>query len=234
MGAALIPPVIVARLERGRMTTLGIGIVLAGCGLMACGITAVLVGDGRRRAARMPSGAWAAVAANALFLAFLALELSDRLIRRDGHLFYWSTFLLPPALALFCGLLAARPWAWWTSSSAASLGVLWFLAFLAVIPFAHMETEGVPVPWHGRVYMACVTLAFAGIGAGAFWSLGRPETRKLLGLFTRRQRGRITGVVMTGPVLGHYVNSQRPFRMSMSALPSFSTAALSVLDSTAI
>ena len=69
-----------------------------------------------------------------------------------------------------------------TSRGAAALGVLWFVGFLAVIPFAHLQAEGVPVPWHGRVYMACVTLAFAGILAGAFWSLGRPETRHYFGL----------------------------------------------------
>lgn len=180
MGAALIPPVLLARTESGGQTTLGIGIVSVGCGLIACGVTAVLVGFRQRVASRMPSGVRAAVAANVLFLAFFALELSDRLIK--GKLFYWSTFLLPPALALFCGLLAAQRWAWWTSRGAAALGVLWFLGFLAVIPFAHLQTEEGPVPWYGRVYMACVTLAFAGILAGAFWSLGRPETRNYFGL----------------------------------------------------
>ena len=114
MGAALIPPVLVARTESGGQTTLGIGIISVGCGLIACGVTAVLIGFRQRVASGMPSGVRAAVAANVLFLAFFALELSDRLIQRDGKLFYWSTFLLPPALALFCGLLAAQPWAWWT------------------------------------------------------------------------------------------------------------------------
>jgi hypothetical protein len=131
-----------------------------------------------------------AVAANVLFLAFFALELSDRLIQRDGKLFYWSTFLLPPALAIFCGLLAAQPWAWWTSRGAAALGVLWFLGFLVVIPFAHLETEGVPVPWQGRIYMACVTIAFAGILASAFWLLGRTDTRNYFGLI--RTKGSAT------------------------------------------
>ncbi|HZT78805.1 MAG TPA: hypothetical protein VFA26_01175, partial [Gemmataceae bacterium] len=40
-------------------------------------------------------------------------------------------------------------------------------------------------PWHGRVYMACVSLAFAGILAGAYWSLGRPEARGYFGLVRR-------------------------------------------------
>ena len=182
MGAALIPPVLVAGLESGRLTALGVGFIAVGCGLIACGVTAVLVGLRRGVPSGMPSGVRAAVAANVLVLAFLALELSDRSIRRDGKLFYWSTFLLPLALALFYGLLAARPWAWWTSRGAAAFGVLWFLGFLTLIPFADLQTEGVPVPWHGRVYMAGVSVAFTSIMVGAFWSLGRPESRNYFGL----------------------------------------------------
>lgn len=190
MGVALIPPILVDRLESGRLTALGIGFVAVGCGLIAGGVTAVVAGLWRRVPSGMPSGVRAAVAANALFLAFLALELSDRSIRRDGQLFYWSTFLLPPALAFFCGLLAARPWAWWTARGAAALGVLWFLGFLTVIPFADLQSDGAPVPWHGRVYMAGVTVTLAGILVGAFWSLGRPETRNYFGLL--RTKGSTT------------------------------------------
>lgn len=182
MGAALIPPVLVARLESGGMTTLGIGVVSVGCGLIACGMTAVLVGFRQRLASGMPSGVRAAVAANVLFLAFFALELSDGLVRQDGRIFYWTAVLFLPALLLFCGLFAAQRWAWWTFRGAAALGTLWFLGFVAVIPFANLQAEGVPVPWYGRVYMACVSLVFAGILAGAFWSLGRPETRNYFGL----------------------------------------------------
>ena len=39
-----------------------------------------------------------------------------------------------------------------------------------------------PVPWYGRVYMAGVTLTFAGVLAAAFRALGRPETRRYFGL----------------------------------------------------
>jgi xanthine/uracil/vitamin C permease (AzgA family) len=140
------------------------------------------MGFRQRVASGMPSGVRAAVAANVLFLAFFTLELSDRLVRQDGKLFYWTTFLLPPALLIFCGLVAAKPWAWWTSRGAAAFGVLWFLGFLAVTPFVPLQADGVPIPWYGRVYVACVSLAFAGILAGAFWSLGRPETRNYFGL----------------------------------------------------
>jgi hypothetical protein len=181
MGAALIPPVVTDRWESGRMTGLGIGFIVAGGGLIACGATAAVLGL-RQRAAAMPSGVRAAVAANALVLAFLALELSDRAVRQGGKLFYWTTFLFPPALLLFGGLVAARPWSWWVARGAAALGVLWFLGFLAVIPFAPLRADGVPAPWYGRVYVAGVTLAFAGVLAGAFRALGRPETRSYFGL----------------------------------------------------
>jgi hypothetical protein len=181
MGAAMILPVLLARLESGGQTTLGIGVIAVSCGMVMCGMTAVLVGVRQRRGSGMPSGVRAAVAANMLFLAFFALELSDRLVRQDGRIVYWSTFLFLPALWLFCGLLTARRWAWWTSRVAAAVGTLWFLGFMALIPFLDLRGEGGPVPWYGRIYMACVSLVFAGILAGAFWSLGRPETRNYFG-----------------------------------------------------
>ncbi len=187
MGAALILPVVADRLESGRMTGLGIGFIAAGGGLIACGATAAVLGFGRRGAG-MPSGVRAAVAANVLVLAFLALELSDRAVRQHGKLFYWTTFLLPPALLLFGGLVAARPWSWWIARGTAALGVLWFLGFLTVVPFAPLQSDGVPIPGYGRVYMTSVTLAFAGVLAGAYRALGRPETRRYFGV-----SGRSTG-----------------------------------------
>jgi hypothetical protein len=178
----MIPPVVVSRLEHGGLNGLGIGVISVGCGLIAGGMAAAVAGFRRARGITMPSGVRAAVTANVLFLAFFALELSDRLVRRDGRIGYWSTFLLLPAFALFCGLLAARAWAWWVSRGAAGLAALWFLGFVAMIPFAKLQTDGVPVPWYGRVYMACISLMFAGILVGASRSLGRPETRSYFGL----------------------------------------------------
>lgn len=177
MGAGLMLPVVRARIESGAFSRVSLGVISAACILVACGVTAVLSGFRQRSRSRMPSGVRAAVAANALFLAFFALEFSDRLVLQNGDIFYWSTFLFLPALLLFCGLLMARPWAWWTFRGAAALGVLWFLGFVAVIPFAKLQSNGVPVPWQGRIYMVSVSLVFAGVLAGAFWSLGRPETR---------------------------------------------------------
>jgi hypothetical protein len=130
----------------------------------------------------MPSGVRAAVAANVLFLAFFVLEFSDGLVRQGGRIVYWNAFLFPPALVLYYGLLSARRWAWWATRGLAAVSGLWFLVFVAVIPFADLRGEGGPVPWYGQVYMAGVSLVFAGILAGAFWSLGRPETRNYFGL----------------------------------------------------
>jgi hypothetical protein len=177
MGAGLTLPVIAARNESGGWSRIGLGVISVACIFVAGGVAAMLMGMRQQSGSRMPSGVRAAVAANALFLAFFALEFSDRLVRQNGDIFYWSTLLFLPALLLFCGLLTARLWAWWTFRGAAAIGVLWFLGFVAVIPFAKLQSNGVSVPWQGRVYMVSVSLVFAAVLAGAFWSLGRPETR---------------------------------------------------------
>jgi hypothetical protein len=182
MGAALLLPVLVAHWEGRDLTRFAVGIISAGCLLMVCATGAVCVGWRRRRGSIMPSGVRVAVAANVVLLAFFALELSDRVVRQDGRIFYWSTFLFLPAGLLFCGLLAAHRWAWWTARSAFALGVLWFLGFLVVIPFAPLQGDGGPVPWYGRLYMAGVTLAFASILGGAYWSLGQSATGRYFGL----------------------------------------------------
>jgi xanthine/uracil/vitamin C permease (AzgA family) len=176
-GTASILPVVIARIESGTVPPVGIGVIAVSFGLIACGMTALVVGFRQSHRSIMPSGVRSAVAANVLFLAFFALEFSDRLVRQDGRIVYWSTFLFLPALLLFYGLLTARRLAWLVFRGVAALGVVWFLGFVAVIPFVNLQREGGPVPWQGRVYMACVSVAFAGILAGAFWSLGRPETR---------------------------------------------------------
>jgi hypothetical protein len=181
IGIALIVPVFAAWIERGGLTRIGIGFLTAGCGLIAGGVIALAVGF-RQNTASIPSGVRAAVAANGLVLTFLALELSDRSVRQDGKLFYWTTFLLLPALLLYFGLVRARPWSWWAARGIAALGVVWFLGFLVVVPFAPLQADGVPAPWYGRVYAAGVTVAFAAILAGAFRSLGHPESRSYFSL----------------------------------------------------
>jgi hypothetical protein len=135
----------------------------------------------------MPSGVRAAVLANIFLLGFCALELSDRLVRQEGRVLYWTTFLLPAPLATFYGLVSARRWAWWISRGVIALATLWFLAWVPLIPFGDVRGEGGPVPWYGRVYMACMCLAFAGVSAGAFWSLGRPAARSYFGILEREE-----------------------------------------------
>lgn len=178
---ALVFPVVVGWLEHGEVPGVGIGLGVVSCALLVLGVVAIWTGYRRRKGATMPSGVRAAITANILILSFFALELSDRLVRQEGKIVYWSTFLSLPALLLMCGLVAARPWAWWISRIATSLAALWFLVFIAVIPFASLHTDEGPTPWYGRVYMVCVSLAFAGVMYGAFWSLGRPATRSYFG-----------------------------------------------------
>jgi hypothetical protein len=185
MGAGLVIPVLFARLENGAFTALSLGVGSIGCGMIACGVMALAAGGRRQRHSSMPSGVRAAVAANVLILAFCALEFSDGLVRQDGRIVYWTTFLFPPALLVYYGLVSARRWAWWIARALAAIAGAWFLAFVALIPVADLRGEGGPVPWYGRVYMACVTLLFAGISAGAYWSLGRLEARSYFGLIRR-------------------------------------------------
>jgi hypothetical protein len=149
---------------------------------MVCSTAAVCVGGRHWRGSIMPSGVRATVAANVVFLVFFARESSDRVVRQEGRIFYWITLLVLTAGLLFCGLLAAQRWAWWTPRGAFALGALWFLLFLAVLPIAPLRGDGGPVPWYGRLYMAGVTLAFANILACAYWWLGQSETRRYFAL----------------------------------------------------
>jgi hypothetical protein len=164
-----------ARSESGAWSKAGITVALASSCVMLAGAVAAVMGA--RQRAPMPSGVRVVVIANALVLGFLALELSDRIVRQDGRLIYWTTFMLPPALLLYYGLLNARTWSWRAARIGAAIGVLWFLGFLVLIPFADLQRDGVTVPWQGRVYVTIVTLCFAGVLAAAFRSLGKSETR---------------------------------------------------------
>ncbi len=129
----------------------------------------------------MPAPVRATVMATIVFLAFCALEFSDGLLRQDGRIFYWTSVLFLPALGLLYGLVSAQHWAWWVARVTAALAVLWFSFFIVLIPFANLRTDGVPVPWQGRLYMVGVTVLFASIAASAFRSLGRPDAKKYFG-----------------------------------------------------
>jgi hypothetical protein len=146
------------------------------------GTVALVVGVRAGTGERMPSPVRMAVAADVLFLAFFALEVSDGLVRRGGVIHPLSAALFAPTLALLCGLLAARRWAWRIARGAAALAALWFLAFVTVIPFAALRGPSGPTPWYGRVWMVCVSLVLGGILAGGFQSLGRRAARAYFGL----------------------------------------------------
>jgi hypothetical protein len=187
VGVALLVPAGHAWLENGSLTELAIGVIVVGSTLIAGGLVAVVAGVRRWRELSMPSAVRAAVMANVLFLAFFALEISDGLVRRGGAIHPISCALFAPALLLLYGLLSARRWAWWVSRGVAGVFTLWFVGFVAVIPFADLRGEQGPVPWWGRVYMACVSLALAGILAGAFLSLGRSTARNYFGFLQTKE-----------------------------------------------
>src|SRR5262245_7706568 len=157
MGVGLAIPVIVAHAEMRNPT--GFAHAL----LLAAGIAAVVAGLWKGGGPSMLRGVRAAVLANLVLLAFCALELSDRLVRQEGRILYWTTFLFPPALVTFYGLLAARRWAWWACRVVTGVATLWFLAWVPLIPFADVRSEDGPVPWYGRVFMVSVCKAFASV-----------------------------------------------------------------------
>jgi hypothetical protein len=130
----------------------------------------------------IPAPVRAVMAANVLFLAFCALEATDGLVYRGGRILYWTSILFLPALVVLYGQVSAQPWAWWVARILAALAALWFVAFIAIIPFADLRADGVPAPWYGRLYMAGVTLVFASISAYAFHSLGQTDARRYFGL----------------------------------------------------
>jgi len=185
MSAASFIPIITDRVERGAFSRAGLTVAVVSLLLMAVGATSVI--RGRRRAtSATPRPVRVAITVTALVLAFLTLELSDRLVRQEGNLRYWTTWLLVPAILLLGGLIAARPWSWWIARGATAIGVIWFAGFLVLIPFAPITNDGVPAPLHGRVYMATVTLAFAAILTAGFRALGRVEARSYFGVSAGR------------------------------------------------
>ena len=184
LGAGAMFPALVGWLARGELGTQGSATVEIGLVLVVGGIG--VIGSVLRRLRQtdvsIPAPVRAVMAANILFLAFCALELSDGLLFRGGRVLYWTTYLFVPAMVLLYGQALAQAWAWWVARVLTALSALWFLAFIALIPFANLRSDGVPVPWYGRLYMAGVSLVFAGIAAYAFRSLGQAEARRYFGL----------------------------------------------------
>jgi hypothetical protein len=176
-GVAVIIPALAEHLNDGLFSGL-VGMVVAlGIMLILGGAAAIRFALRHPSSIAMPAPVRATVMAGILFLAFCALEFSDGLLRQDGRIFYWTSVLFLPVLVLLYGLVSARRWAWWITRVAAVLAVLWFVAFMVLIPFADLRADGVSVPWWGRLYMAAVTLVFAGISFYAFHSLGHAEAK---------------------------------------------------------
>jgi hypothetical protein len=85
VGAALILPAVVGGFVEDSLSALTLVVISVGGVLIMCGAAAIVVGIRQRRPLAMPGGVRTAVVANALFLAFFALEISDGLTRRGGQ-----------------------------------------------------------------------------------------------------------------------------------------------------
>jgi hypothetical protein len=189
VGVGLIFPALVEWLEQGAISNLGVAVVSLAGVLVLCGLAAIHLGFRRWGGFSMPGPVRAMVTVNILFLAFCAVETSDGLLRQEGRIFYWTSVLFVPALLLHCGVLLAQRWAWWTARGVTAIFVLWFVGFIALIPFADLRGSDGPVPWWGRMYMVGLTLVFASISAYAFHALGRAEARNYFGMSRRAEPG---------------------------------------------
>lgn len=183
LGAGGMVPAVAGGLSRGALQrqeflAVAIGLLLVVAG--ACIVGGVLRQQGTA-GLLVPAPVRAVMAANVLFLAFCAMETSDGLIYRGGRLVYWTSFLFLPALAMFYGQVLAQRWAWWLARGLAAIVTLWFVGFIFILPFANLRGASGPTPWYGRLYMAAVTLVFAGISAYVFHCLGRADARKYFG-----------------------------------------------------
>lgn len=182
MGFAWLIPAGTAGLDRENVPSFAL--VLVGPVFMVAGLLALWLGFRDLRLALIPAPVRAVIMGNVLFVAFCSLEFSDGLLRQGGRIVYWTSILFLPAVAVFYGQVLARRWAWWVARVATGLLTLWFIGFLLIIPFAPLKGNGGAIPWWGRIYVTAVTLAFTGVSAYAFRSLGRIESRKYYGLPT--------------------------------------------------
>ena len=181
-GAAWLVPAIAAYLERGALALHDYAVASVGLVLILSGVVAIGCGFRELRIASIPPPVRATIAGNGLFVSFCVLEFSDGLIRSGGRVFYWTSILFLPALALWYGQVSVQRWAWWVARIVTAIFTLWFVGFLWVIPFAHLRGNGGPIPWWGRIYAASVTLVFASVSAYSFRSLGRAEARAFYGM----------------------------------------------------
>jgi hypothetical protein len=180
LGVGVMIPAIVGSLGGGALPRLGYATLVTGLALILGAACMIAVTFGSLQSAHMsiPPPVRAVMAANVLFLAFCALEASDGLLYRGGRIVYWTSFLFLPALLVLCGQVLAQRWAWWVARTLTAISTVWFVGFVIVLPFANLRTDDGPVPWYGRLYMAAVSLIFAGIATYAFHSLGKTDARQ--------------------------------------------------------
>jgi len=149
--------------------------------LMLAGAVMITKGRRQRVGAAVPPPVRAAILGNILFLAFFVLEFSDGLLRQHGRVFYWTSVLFVPALLLFYGLVSGRNWAWWTARGVAAILILWFVAFIVIIPFGDFKRGSEVTPWYGRLYMMAFTLLLGSVVFAIFRALGSGEARRYFG-----------------------------------------------------
>lgn len=191
-GAAWLVPAIAASGGRGHLELHDYAVCLFGPLLILCGAGVVIRSFRDLRLAAMPSAVRVAIAGNGLFAAFCALEFSDGFLRQNGRVFYWTSILFLPVLALFYGQVFGQRWAWWGARIVTAIFSVWFAGFLMMIPFAHLRGNGGAAPWWGKIYAECVTLLFVSSSVWVFRSLGCAEARKFYGTSNsphRRDKG---------------------------------------------
>jgi hypothetical protein len=185
MGTALLIPVMVRGDVSETLSKTALLLVWLGVTLILSGFAAILYGSCLPPSPPIPPPVRAAISGNILFLAFIALEFSDGLVRQGGRTLYWTSVLFLPALLLLYGMILPQRWAWWTARAMGMLFTLWFAGFVVLIPFADLRGSDGPVPWSGRLYMIGVSLVFAGISAYAFCALGSATARAHFGILLR-------------------------------------------------
>jgi hypothetical protein len=182
MGASWMIPILFALSAGEALDSTGARVAWVGPALGVSGLLLLAAARHRSDAMRLPAPVRIAIVGVAAFLCFCALETSDGLVRQQGRVFYWTSVLFLPALALLYGLVLIRPWAWRIARLVTAGFATWFVAVAAFIPFADVQTHGVPVPPWGRVWMIGVSLAFAASAGNVFRALGHTDSRARFGV----------------------------------------------------
>src|SRR5262245_16703957 len=110
LGAGGIFPLVASLLGGGAIPRPGTVVLAVGLALIVGGLGIVggTIGRVRRAGGSVPAPVRAVMMANVLFLAFCALELTDGWVYRGGRIFYWTSVLFVPALAVLYGQALAQ------------------------------------------------------------------------------------------------------------------------------